>query len=183
MTINVPTIHVAVKIEYITNFSEYGIIEGYLVAARCRPSEPLLFSVHLANGALYSGLPINAISHIEQAQQHSKEETSVEEAQPWSCLDGPASAVELSYLRNYDVQINAPGLKSGGRYLFTIDYAGTGLASDPQQYKMHHIIAQDEGCLVAMPNNYLLFKDKHFTGGENLSTASLRRNEIYYRTY
>jgi hypothetical protein len=105
MLINVPTTHVFVLNEYITNWEvEEGTTEGYLVAARCRSSEALQFTVHLENGALYSGLPINSIYHIEQQPVicSTIEETS--DAQPWSCLPGPANAVELEYLKNYDVE-------------------------------------------------------------------------------
>lgn len=180
-----PTIHVMVNNKFLTNSTETGATEGYLVAVKCVENRPLLFTVHLKNGALYSGLPINALYHIEKtAAAKLGKLIELEHAQPWSCLAGPVNCVELPYLKNYDVEIRSPDLVGTGMYLFTIDYHGGNLAADPTQYKLHNIISLDGGPLVAMPNNYCRFPDRFFTDEESsLAANKLRRTTTYYRTY
>lgn len=185
MLIATPTIHVAVNNKFLTDGGTEGATEGYLVAVKCVENRPLLFTAHLKNGALYSGLPIHAIYHIEKLAA-AKLGSNIElcQAQPWSCLAGPVNLVELPYLRNYDVEIRSPDLVGTGMYLFTIDYHGNNLAADPTQYKLHNIISLDGGPLVAMPNNYCKFLDRFFTDEESsLATNKLRRTTTYHRTY
>jgi hypothetical protein len=168
---NTPTIKVAVDQSFLNG--ERGIVEGYLVHIRAIPSRPLLFSVHLASGALYSGLPIHALYSPESSRALPK---SLEEAQPWSCLE-VAKLEVIDYFKDYNVRLLSTG--QIGRYLFSVDYVGEGLAQDPEQYKMHHIIALEDSCLVAMPNNYIVFEDKHFT---ETQVIKLNRSKTYWRT-
>lgn len=175
MLINVPTFKVLVRNTYLTDNQVQGYTQGYLVAVRCIKSRPLLFSVHLENGALYSGLPINSLCTKNCL------ELDLEVAQPWSCLESPCNALIYSHLKDYDVEVSTAAISQIGRYLFTIDYQGEGLAQDPEQHKTHNIIALESGQLVAMPNNYCLFKDEYFTD-ESLEPKHLRRTTAYYRT-
>lgn len=180
MLINLPTFPVLVQNEALTLGAHTGFTAGYLVAARCIKSRPLLLSVHLENGALYAGLPVNAIYGLESAKTRQLE---VHEAQPWSCLESPANAITLTHLKNYDVQVHSPAYTGTGRYLFTIDYSGEGLAQDPEQHKSHNIIATEDGPLVAMPNNYCVFADLYSTTEHTLPTSALRRQTKYLLTY
>lgn len=175
MHINVPTFKILVANRFITDAPDDGFTEAYLVSARVIKSRPILFTVHLENGALYSGLPINALFGCE-SECHALE---LEEAQPWSCLEGPANALILGHMKDYQVEVLKADLE--GRYLFTIDYHGDGLAQDPEQHKMHHIIETETHCLVAMPNNFCLFDDAYFVKKD--MTFQLTRQKKYYRTY
>ena len=177
MLINVPPVLVQVNASFISQ--KTGFINAYLVAVRCIKSRPLLFTVHLENGALYAGLPINSLFYPDS----SKNPIELEVAQPWSCLEAPANALVLTHVKDYDVQINSPTYKDDGTYLFTIDYSGDGLAQDPEQHKAHNIIATADSSLVAMPNNYCLFKDKYFTGDCAVEPKDLRRQTKYWTTY
>ena len=175
MLINIPTFKVLVRNEYITDNELQGYTEGYLVAVRCIKSRPLLFSVHLENGALYSGLPINSLCTKKCMEYY------LDVAQPWSCLESPCNALTYYHLKDYDVEVTSDSISQVGRYLFTIDYQGEGLAQDPEQHKTHNIIALESGQLVAMPNNYCKFVDQYFTD-KDMETSHLRRTTSYYRT-
>lgn len=179
MTINLPTLLVKIDVFFLTEGKEQGFINAYLVAARLIRSRPVLFTVHLENGGLYSNVPINAIYHPEST---CNEEYSITQAQPWSCLESPANSLILNHLKDYNVKVNTPDIKTEGIYLFSIDYNGDGLAQDPEQHKMHHIIASKDGCLLALPNNYILFKDDYFTNENSLDVKLLKRQKTYYRS-
>lgn len=181
MLINVPIQKAYIKSEFISDSKVTGkLIEGYVIAVRAIKSRPLLFTVHLENGAVYSGLPVSAICSsgfvIDQ-------ELPLEAYQPWSCLESPANAVMLDYLKDYTVKVPRLGDWAVGRYLYTIDYSGEGLAQDPEQHKCHNIIAIKAGTWVAMPNNYCVFEDSHFTEQTtDVKLSDLKRTSTYYRT-
>jgi hypothetical protein len=180
MLINLPTFSVLVDNAVITGGAHSGYSEAYLVGARCIKSRPILFTVHLDNGALYAGLPINALYGLDSSKTHK---LAVHEAQPWSCLEAPANALTLTHLKDYEVHVQSPAYKDLGRYLFTIDYSGEGLAQDPVQHKSHNIIATEHGPLVAMPNNYCLFADMYSTTEHSLPLSALKRQTNYLLTY
>lgn len=188
MIINVPARKAYVLSEYLTDGKIKGkTIPCYVIAARVIKSRPILFTVHLENGAVYSGLPVNAIT----TEEHSGKLFSLQHSQPWSCLESPANAIVIEHLKDYEVEVFSPellkeneGLSATGTYLYTIDYSGEGLAQDPEQHKCHHIIALESSNWVAMPNNYCWFKDRYFTEKEtSVALSELRRSSKYLKTY
>lgn len=174
MTINTPTIKIKVDLSYVTDDQQSGLMEAYLVAVRCIKSRPLLFTVHLANGAVYSGLPITAIYASDSTNTTT---TTLDMLQPWSCLEAPVSVIQYAHLKDYIVEI--PSINMKGIYQFTVDYHGEGLAQDPEQYKTHNIIMLENGNYAAMPNNMCVFKDDYFTEDLNIN---LKRTTKYYRS-
>lgn len=174
MTINLNVEKVKVAKKYLTDSKEEGFVDAYLIAARCLASRAILFTVHLENGAVYSGLPIEAIYGKWSVDTKDSLETTA--LQPWSCLEG-AQYISYTHLAHYDVLCTT--LQRSGRYIGTIDYNGAGLAQDPEQYKSHNLILPDLGQLMAMPNNYCLFKDEYFT---NDTEIALKRNRVFWRT-
>lgn len=179
MLINVPPTLVQVNNRFLTNGAKNGFTHAYLVAARCIKSRPILWTAHLENGALYAGLPINAIF----APDSTKLPLDIEIAQPWSCLEAPANAVRIEHVKDYEVAVKMPGFTTTGTYLFTIDYSGEGLAQDPEQHKSHNIIATESHSLMALPNNYCVFTDKYFTAPNALPLQDLKRQTKYWSTY
>lgn len=163
---NLPTIKVQVNRNYL-NKELYGWESAYLVAAHCRNGRPILFTVHLESGALYSGLPIEAVmcDRYEGNESFSYDPTLMitETLQPFSCLEGPVQAITYEHLKGCAGQFKIGDTTMPGHYLFTIDYAGSGLAEDPEQYKTHNIIQLDNYHLAALPNNHCLFQDNFFT--------------------
>lgn len=149
--INLPAIKVFVGNQYLMQKGK-GFTAGYLATLDARPNSYLRFTVYLESGALWSGLPIEALTTKTLPLLHK-----TNALQPFSCLEGPASVCEIELLKH------AKGLCFNGtetfNYLFTINYQGTGLADDPQQYKTHNIVEISNGQLAAMPNNYLWFSD------------------------
>lgn len=174
MTINLNVEKVKVARRYLTNNTEEGFISAYLIAARCLPSRPILFTVHLENGAVYSGLPIEAIYGKDAVAEGGY---VTKQLQPWSCLEGPVQYISYSHMAHYEVF--STQLNITGRYIGTIDYHGAGLAQDPEQHKTHNLILPDRGQLMAMPNNYCKFYDNYFTGETKIT---LKRNSTFWRT-
>ena len=154
-----------------------GLTQAYLLALDCRMSSFIRFTVYLESGAVWSGLPIEALycDRFNSVQMDDKLTTDV--LQPFSCLEGPTSIVEYEILKNASVMSRGLG---SGNYLFTINYQGNGLAEDPEQYKTHNIIVLESGRLAALPNNYLRFKDNWFSYQANQPVEYKRMPDFYF---
>ncbi len=183
MTINLPKLKVQVISTYFSKDSSIYLREGYLVAARCIYGEAIKFTVHLENGALYGGLPIEALVIDGALELLIEDGLTTVKLQPWSCLESPAQVIMYDYFKNAEIQVNSPDIKETGEYFFTIDYHGEGLARDPEQHKTHNIIRlQNSGRLCAMPNNYLVFTDEFFYNSKLDDERKLiKRNTINYK--
>lgn len=161
--VDLPAYLVHINNKYLTQDKLDGFTEAYLVSVKSKPNYPLAFTVHLSTGALWSGLPIEAI-HSKRFCNVTYFSTKYETPllQPYSCIEGDIQLIQHNYLKNYVVYAKIGEEKILGHYMFTIDYSGEGLASDPTQYKTHNIIELENGQLAALPNNYCQFVDEHF---------------------
>ncbi len=160
---NLPAINVKVCKTFLTDGQEQGLEDAYLVAVKSIPGRPLLFTVYLDTGASWSGLPITALYCDRFNPIHyDKEPYTIQECQPFSCLEGDINVITYDLLKNAEAKIKIKGEAVKANYLFTIDYLGEGLAEDPAQHKTHNIFVLDTGQLVAYPNNMILWQDGYF---------------------
>jgi hypothetical protein len=175
---NLPSINVKVCKTYLTDGAESGLEDAYLVAVKSIPGRPLLFTVYLDTGATWSGFPITAI-YCDRFNPIVKDalDLSIEQAQPFSCLEGDINVITYDLLKNAKANIGKE--KHQGNYLFTIDYLGEGLTEDPSQHKTHNIFVLDTGQMVAYPNNMILWEDKFFAY-KNESFPNYRRTNKYW---
>lgn len=158
---NLPSINVKVCKTYLTDGAESGLEDAYLLAVKSIPGRPLLFTVYLDTGATWSGLPITAI-YCDRFNpiNYDAPPLEIEEAQPFSCLEGDINVITYDLLKNAKASIGKE--KHQGNYLFTIDYLGEGLTEEPSQHKTHNVFVLDTGQLVAYPNNMILWQDGFF---------------------
>lgn len=171
MLVDIPFIHTNVRLEYVTNNEQTGLEEVYLFAVTCISGRPPLFTCHTKNGAVYSRLPLEAFTDNQNTNADK-------DLVPWTCLGEKAFVIKHEYLKDYEVLI--PSLKMTGRYLFTIDYYDGNYSEDPEQHKSHNVIELEDGRYTAMPNNYCVFKDKHFTN-KDLDYKHYRRQTTYWQ--
>lgn len=155
-----------------------GFEEAYLIGVTALANRPLLFTVHLESGALFSRLPIIALSCTKYGATPTEKEIPINLAQPWSAFDASIQVFTYAHLKDCDVQTKLSGREVFGKYLFTIDYNGHGLAEDPTEYKSHNVCVLEDGNLIAYPNNYLLFTDGFFT--EINGWPEYRRSDKYW---
>lgn len=153
---------ILIKEKYLNfNASDRNFVEAYLMAVDARPHQALLFTVYTQHGAIYSNLPLEALLLFIPEIGDPYEYTN-EQLQPYSCLEGPVSTITYDLLKNANLIAKINGEQVNAVYLFTISYSGGGLASDPEQFKTHNIIALYNGQLAALPNNHCLFRDNWF---------------------
>lgn len=172
--INLPAIKIIVDKRYLTNFKEQAPVQGYLLAADCRPNDIIRFTVFLESGAVWSGLPLEAIYCDKYGINTELAAFTTDILQPFTCLEGPYSFIAYDLIKNAELETKL-GL---AYYLFTINYEGQGLAEDPEQYKTHNIIVLENGQLAALPNNYIKVKDAWLSGQD--TTEGYSRSNKYY---
>lgn len=155
---------------YIT--TDPGITECYIVAVTCIRNRPHLFHCHLKGGALFSRLPVWAFSS-KTARCNSITPQALE---PWGVIGDKTQITVIDYFKDYWPYVGK--LREWGRYLFSFEPLGGGFSEDPEQSKTLHLIALDTGAFAILPNNELLWEDKHFATEK--TTQKLKRNQVYF---
>lgn len=154
--INLPPIEVFVRNKYLFNNNDSDCTSGYLIGARSLQNQALQLNVLLESGALYTGLPANALCSIYGAK-----ERSLPDCQMWDNISKDIEYICYDTLKYMSCTIK---LKSGeilkGKYLFSIDSVGDGdLSRHPAHWKMSHCVVSDEGNLHFYPQYRIQFTD------------------------
>ncbi len=175
--INLPAIKVEIRKSYLTQQESNKWVSAYLLAVDARKFDRLRFTVFLESGAIWSGLPIEAIACDRYgADLTNFEHIDNERLQPYTNLEGPVTVCSYELMKNANLIIKDFG---PANYLFTINYEGLGIAEDPEQYKTHNICVLETGHLCAVPNNYIRVIEPWFTDVEK-SVDNYRRDKKFY---
>lgn len=155
-----------------------GSEAGTLISVRAQQNQALQFSVLLESGALYTGLPISALSRTELFNP-----TALSKAQAYDCISSNIEVITLETLRHMKCTYLPFGEKEPIKalYLFTIDFIETGLARHPVQWKQFHILQDSiSGGLVAYPQYRIQFKDGALCPDGNKSLPDYKFNDTIH---
>jgi hypothetical protein len=169
MNVNIPTIHCYVRREFLTNFKDTGLEEGYIFGITSYKGWAIMFNVLLKSGAHFRFIPLHAVITKDKLPDTIYELTNL---QLWDCFSSNANIIVFdilkdshcnAYLRNKSVVT--------GKYLFTIDWLPDkdevpGFIYQPDQNKCGHIIELSNGQLACLPTNRVAFKDGYFIGND-----------------
>ncbi len=173
--LSLPAIKVSIAKGYLTANAEHGFVNAYLMAVDARPSQHLRFTVYLESGAIWSGLPIEAI-YCDRFGLITPDNLTTETLQPFSCLEGPVSIISYPLIKHAHLETRL----GKARYLFTINYEGEGLSEDPEQAKSHNIVVLQNGRLAALPNNYMRVVDNWFSEADQSTSNYKRTNRFFF---
>lgn len=142
-------------------------------AVYARPGQLLLAQCLLETGAHWCGIPLHMIS------TSSGFGASAPEREPWGAMGERVQAIHAHYLEGLPVTMRST--RDLGRHTgIVIDYED-GFSRYPHEHKPLNLVNLDNGQFALLPNNYLLFADKHFTGdAKSASLAYYRRGETVY---
>lgn len=139
-----------------------------------RPGQILMCHVMLESGAHWTGLPIHAIS--------TQDSFSYSEGQlmPWAAMGDDLEIFHSKYLEGLECAVFRP-IQVPGRHTGVLVDWSDGYSRYPAEHKPLNLIELSNGQFALVPNNFVLFKDKHFideSARENLK--HYRRGETVY---
>ena len=161
--VNIPPIPCYVRPEYLYDFEKgkAELTEAVAFSVKSIKGHALFFQVMTDIGAVYDKIPISGIC-LEKDAPHMSFDT----LQLWDCASYHFTCVEFEFLVNKKCQVFLKDRnKYFGEYLFTLDWAADQLGGDTSfaqvwpEHKSAHIIALENGCIAAQPNNRLLWAD------------------------
>lgn len=81
----------------------------------------------------------------------------------WDCFSENVSVIEYEWLAYHRCKvILRDKTEVWAKYMFTVDWYNNPYSDEPSDYKCGHILASDDGYLLCMPNNRILWKDSNF---------------------
>jgi hypothetical protein len=142
------------------------------------PNRALGFHVVLEGGAQYARVPIHALRHGREWVSS----VALRDRQAWECFGYEITVTTFAYLREAGCTLLVgPKRKEGlsARYWCSLDWYDNGFSDDPEQHKILHLIAVEDGTFAAMPNDRLRWYDESFHGGNALIVPK-RNHAIWY---
>lgn len=161
LNINLPKhLYCYVRAEFLYNLeSHHGeFVECVVFGASSQKNRALSFHVLLKTGAQFARLPLHALVSSPKAPMMNLNDLVL-----WDCFGDEATVTEFSYLKEMEVEVK---LKSGsykGLYIASFDWLNNGFSETPEQHKIMHLIALENGCYALQPNNRLKWKELSFT--------------------
>jgi len=167
-------LYVNVKNEFLGPAMPSGCTSGIWYGVYSRPHQVLLCHVMLESGANWSGLPLHALSTFDYFDE------KLENLMPWSCMGDDIQTFHAKYLEGLECEIIRPSKYEGRHTGIIIDWSD-GYSRYPQEHKPLNLIELSCGQFGLLPNNFVTFKDKHFTSDEaKLNMKYYRRGETVY---
>lgn len=155
---SIPFFECLVRAEYTRDLNDrYGEYYPAIAhAVRCVRGHSLWFQCIFTNqhaGASFM-LPIEAL--VTKACEPI--DTCV--VQPWDVFSSDFGVSQDTFVHRGAVTVIPENVRA--QYRFTIDFAGSDLAENPDQHKALHVVFRDDGLIGAYPNNRLLWHDPAF---------------------
>lgn len=151
--VNLPPISVNINSRFLTGVD--GFETGTLISLRALQNQSYQFNVLLSSGALFTGLPIHALT------TKNVEKLTLSECQPFDAIDSDIEIIIFDSLKYMPCTVKTFNDNiHNGRYLFTIDSIGEGLSRHPIQWKQIHFVETEKGHILAYPQYRIQFKDK-----------------------
>jgi len=132
-----------------------GTTAGIWHGVYCRPGQILMCHVLLESGANWSGLPIHALSISNNFQYGSNE------LMPWAAMGEDLDIFYSKYLEGLECETRESISEKGRHTGIIIDWKD-GFSRYPQEHKPLNVIELRTGQFAMLPNNFILYKDKHF---------------------
>lgn len=141
----------------------------------CRPNQALMCHVLLESGANWSGLPIHAISAKDNFNY------SLDVLMPWAAMGSDLDVFHSKYLEGLECESIEP-IEAKARHTGMIFDWKDGFSRYPQEHKPLNMVELENGQFALLPNNYLLYKDAHFTTKEAQDNLKFykRGREVYW---
>jgi len=185
MNANVPWFKVLVRKEYLYNREAHQgeFQKATIFGVTSLHGSALLFHAFLDNGAIYYRLPLSAFVSDEAAP-----DLPLDWLQVWDSFSYDLAVTQYHFLAGLRCKVMLKDKSVvDGEYLFTIDwcspsteYPSCDLSEHSDEHKCAHIIALDNGCFTAQPNNRVLWAEASFVSAPFASVPDYKVNTHEY---
>lgn len=160
MNLNIPAFQALCRRSHLTknpeDFSEFDNV--WVFGIQSVGGKILTFHVMTDYGMLRSRIPISEIFINKPScdiPSHFK--------QLWDCFSENVNVCRFDYMigKRGEVVLKDKS-KVWVTYMFTVDWFENPYSENPSDYKCAHVLASDEGYLLAMPNNRIFWKDMNW---------------------
>lgn len=162
LNVNVPTTYCSVRAEYLYNLKRRKgrFIPCAIFGVSSIQARAIGFHCLLENGAVIYRLPLSAFVHKTSAPN-----LPLDHLELWDCLSRDVVCTEYEMLRGLRVTVVLKDRKKyNGVCLYTLDWHNSSWSDNPGEggHKCAHIIALDNGCYAAQPNNRIQWHEPSF---------------------
>lgn len=148
-----------------------GVTKAIWHGVYSREYQLMMCHVFLETGAHWSGLPLHAISKTEDFS------TPIDKLMPWGCMGEDMETFYFTFLEGLEGMYGSEPCRHTG---IMIDWKD-GYSRYPQEHKPLNLVEISNGQYALLPNNYLLFSEKHFVSPEKTEEVrNYRRGETIY---
>lgn len=145
-----------------------GTTQGIWHSVYSREYQTLMTHVMLESGAHWTGLPIHALSTTNDFTWDRGQ------LMPWTAMGKCIETFHAKYLEGLECEVFKP-FQSVGRHTGIIIDWSDGYSRYPSEHKPLNVIQLGNGQFAFLPNNFVVYNDKHFTN--DISKENLK----YYR--
>jgi hypothetical protein len=154
--------YVWVDAESVLRDATEGAVHGLWFGIASHPGRAVTCHVLLDNGAIVHDLPWRHLAHRPDAPRVTTPDVVAWDAFGWDC-----EAVTFPVLTHLGVHVldkqhhrtDITGLHEG----WCVDWIKNGYSDEPEQVKLLHVIARDDGRFGLVPQDHLLIEDASFT--------------------
>lgn len=155
---NIPAFKCLVAKKSFTKDNTEGYYNACAFAIQSVTGKILTFHVVTDFGALRSRVPISDIY-----LKHPTKDVPIDFKQLWDCFSENVSVCAYDWLFGKRCRVTMKDRADTiAAYMFTVDWYDNPYSNDPRDYKSAHILAADDGYLLAQPNNRIWWECPNF---------------------
>jgi hypothetical protein len=144
-------------------------IDVYVFGIQSIPGKILTFHVMTDTGMLRSRVPIS-----ELFVRQPNEDVPSHYKQLWDCFGEHVSVTSFDFMAGKRAQVMLKDKSMvWATYMFTVDWFDNPYSDEPSDYKCGHILSSDDGYLLCMPNNRIVWRDSNWITKELPSDLSI----------
>jgi hypothetical protein len=168
---NIPSFKALCRLSHMTKNVDdsESYIDVYVFGIQSIPGKILTFHVMTDTGMLRSRVPIS-----ELFVRQPNEDVPAHYKQLWDCFGEHVSVTSFDFMAGKRAQVMLKDKSMvWATYMFTVDWFNNPYSDEPSDYKCGHILSSDDGYLLCMPNNRIIWRDSNWITKELPSDLSI----------
>jgi hypothetical protein len=168
---NIPSFKALCRLSHMTKNVDdsESYIDVYVFGIQSIPGKILTFHVMTDSGMLRSRVPIS-----ELFVRQPNEDVPAHYKQLWDCFGEHVSVTSFDFMAGKRAQVMLKDKSMvWATYMFTVDWFDNPYSDEPSDYKCGHILSSDDGYLLCMPNNRIIWRDSNWITKELPSDLSI----------